>query len=83
MNEYNQHYIAYAQAHGKTPDDMMGYDVATWPGGCMCGFLLWISSRKQEFWDEQPQAFVDRYTIHDHNAWTVFLQSYADKVKPC
>jgi hypothetical protein len=75
----NPHYLAYARAHDKSPTEMFDYDFAAWPGGCMCGFLLWISDRKQEFWNEQPQAFLDEVLYHDQTAWAAFLQSAADR----
>ena len=73
----NPRYAAYAQAHGRTPDEMMVHDRDKWPGGCMCGFIVWISEQRQGFWEACPAAFVDRhtYTIHDQDAWTAFLVS--------
>ena len=73
----NPRYAAYAQAHGKTPDEMMKHDVVEWSGGCMCGFILWISKQKQAFFIAHPEAFLDRYTIRNQQAWTEFLQSVA------
>ena len=73
----NPRYAAYAQAHGKTPSEMMEHDRAAWPGGCMCGFIVWMSEQKQAFWKVCKSAFLDRYTIRDQAAWTTFLQSVA------
>lgn len=69
---YNPRYVAYAHANGRTPDDMLTYDYEQYPGGCMTGFILWISSRSTEFWKEHPEAFLGD-TIVDHNAWDTFL----------
>ena len=69
----NPRYVAYAAAHGKTPDAMMAHDEQAYVG-CMCGFMLWISEMSRAFWKENPGAFLDRYTISDHDAWTAFLQ---------
>jgi len=74
----NPRYAAYAQAHGKTPDEMMEHDRAAWPGGCMCGFIVWMSEQKRAFRKACPSAFLDRYAIQDQAAWTAFLQSVAN-----
>lgn len=38
----NPRYMAYVHAHGVfDPDHMLEIDAARWPGGKMCGFLLW------------------------------------------
>ena len=42
-------YAAYCAAHHKTPDEMLAHDAQAWPGGSMCGFILWIGS-KWESW---------------------------------
>lgn len=79
MKEVNPRYVAYAKAHGRTLDEMMDNDRRAYPGGCMCGFILWISQMKQKFWKTSPGSFLDRYTIHDQDAWTRFLQEEAVK----
>jgi len=74
-NPFNPRYIAYAKDHNKTPEEMMAYDREVWAGGCMCGFILWMSKKHREFWQVCPSAFLDRHTISDQDAWTEFLQS--------
>jgi hypothetical protein len=71
-------YAAYAQAHGRTPDAMLEHDCAAWPGGCMCGFLVWMSRQTQAFRKVRPDAFFDKHRIGDMAAWTAFLQSVAN-----
>lgn len=73
----NPNYVAYATAHGKTPDAMMAHDRDAWPGGCMCGFITWMSEMKRAFLKTSPESFLDRYTIRDYGAWAAFLQSVA------
>ena len=75
----NPNYVAYARAHGKTPEEMMAYDTDAWTGGCMCGFIIWISEQKTAFFKIRPDAFWDRNTIGDIEAWCAFLQDVADK----
>lgn len=74
----NPRYAAYALAHGMTPDAMMEHDRIAYPGGCMCGFVLWMSEQKRAFWEPCPEAFFDRGRILDQDAWTSFLQSVAN-----
>jgi len=70
----NPHYTAYAAAHGKTFDEMLKADKIAWPGGCMCGFILWIKTMKGKFFLEHPEAMCSRDVIRDHEAWGKFLQ---------
>lgn len=70
----NPVYVAYAKAHGCTPEDMLEHDSNAWPGGCMCGFMLWVSEQKQKFWKACPSAFLDRYTINDVGKWLELIQ---------
>ena len=78
MKDWNPKYVAYAKAHGKTPDEMMAHDEAAWPGGVMCGFILWMSKQKQAFLKAHPEAFLDRWVISDHKAWDAWLKEAAD-----
>ena len=73
----NPRYVAYARFHGRSPAEMLEHDRAAWPGGCMCGFMLWISAQLTAFYAAHPDACVDRYTVRDQNAWTAFLESVA------
>ena len=75
----NPRYVAYAKAHNKTPAKMLEHDKKKWKGGCMCGFILWIDQKKQEFFKAHPEAFFDRYRISDQNKWTNFLNSTEKK----
>jgi len=75
----NPRYVSYAKAHGKTPEDMKEHDVTAWPGGSACGFILWMSKQKQEFFKVSPSSFIGSHVIHDQDAWDKFLQSVANK----
>lgn len=46
---YNPRYARYAEAHGRTPEEMLKADVIEWPGGSMCGFMLWMNEKWAKF----------------------------------
>lgn len=69
----NPRYIAYAKEHGKSPDDMMAHDKDEYPGGQMCGFMLWISAKLRIFKTQSPKSFLDS-ELHDQKAFDGFLQ---------
>ena len=46
---WNPRFIAYAKAHGNTPEGQLEADRVQFPGGCMCGFLLWMNQQWGEF----------------------------------
>lgn len=74
----NPHYAAYSRAHGRSIDAMMEHDRKEYPGGCMCGFILWISKQSQAMYDVHPEAFLERGRIRDGVAWAQWLQDQAD-----
>ncbi len=57
---WNPRYVNYARVHGKTPEAMLVYDEERWPGGKMCGYVLWNNARLYEFSGVRPEAFFDR-----------------------
>lgn len=69
----NPRFIAYATAHGRTPEAQLEHDRETYPGGSMAGFILWIADRRRAFKARCPEAFVGDL-IRDQEAWTAFLQ---------
>ena len=79
-NWTNPRYVAYAQAHGHTPDEQMTSDEKAWPGGVMCGFMIWMSQQKELFYKAHAECFLDHWTISDQKAWTTWLQTEGQKV---
>jgi hypothetical protein len=70
---WNPRYVAYAKAHGKTPEQMMEQDGMDYPGGCMAGYIVWIGEQTETFRARNPEAFLNRHTIGDQSAFTTFL----------
>ena len=70
--DMNPRYVAYAKLNGKTPAEMLESDRETWPGGCMCGFILWISENERSFFRMHPEAYVGR-SIRDQKKFDEFL----------
>lgn len=51
--EWNPYYLAYMYAQGECdPAHMLELDQEAWPGGKMCGFILWMRERWGD-WDHQ------------------------------
>ena len=69
----NPRFDAYAKEHSKTPEEMLEMDREKYPGGCMTGYIIWMSEKRQEFYKVNPGAFIDRYNMVDHKAFDKFL----------
>jgi len=75
---FQPRYVAYAKAHGRTPEAQLEHDQERWRGGCMCGFIIWIGRMQVRFKAAHPESMIGD-TIHDHEAWTQFLERAANK----
>ena|SRR3990167_9693146 len=42
-------YLAYARAHGLSPEEMLAQDREAWPGGLMAGYITWINDEWADF----------------------------------
>lgn len=77
MNHANNNplFVVYANARGKTPDEMLVSDRDAWPGGSMCGFILWVRGMKRDFYKLHPEAFMNSVdTLVDADAFLKFAQ---------
>jgi hypothetical protein len=71
--QFNSRYVAYCQAHKLTPDEMLQRDEVLWPGGVMCGYMLWIGRRFAEAKIEQTDYFFDGH-LYDHVGFDEWLE---------
>jgi len=75
-SKWNPNYVAFARAHGRTPDAQAQFDRAKWPGGQMTGFLLWVSQQVREAYAAGAGGVVqDRNGLHvtGQEAWAAWL----------
>lgn len=70
--KYQPRYLAYCNANGLTPEEQLERDRAAYPGGCMCGYILWISHNLSRFRAHSPSAFLGN-ALHDQDGFTSFL----------
>jgi hypothetical protein len=52
----NPLYQEYCDAHEMTPEQMMAHDRLKYPGGRMCGFMLWCMRRKKANDEQAAEA---------------------------
>ena len=45
-------YLAYCKEHGNTPEQQLEKDTEDWPGGKMCGYMLWVQGKRTEFFGQ-------------------------------
>jgi hypothetical protein len=48
---WNPRYVRFAEVHGKSPEAQLDFDQVRWPGGCMCGFILWMADAYRLYYD--------------------------------
>ena len=82
--EWNPRYICYCFAHGNTPQQQYSVDRKRWPGGMMCGFILWneeMISLFSRMHGKEGFYFVHgNLTTEGHEAYDAWLigQCYCD-----
>jgi hypothetical protein len=80
VKDWNPRYLYYVASQGdRTPEAQMEHDRVEYPGGRMCGFILWISGRRQKFLREHPEAFIG-FGISDQPLWDSFLKAESSSV---
>lgn len=69
--KWNPRYVAYAWAHGNTPERQLELDDANHPGGIMTGFIIWNRQRLDEFRRISPNSFIGSGLVNHtgYDAW--------------
>jgi hypothetical protein len=78
----NPRYASYARAHGRLPVEQLAADKEEYPGGAMCGFILWMSTQLRLFAIAHPEGITPNQTVIDHDEWSAFLERAADAANP-
>lgn len=74
--EWNPRYVAYAKAHDMTPEAMLAYDDVMWPGGLMCGFLVWMGEQWAAFArvpEHREYRIGAGWKVEGHAAFDLFI----------
>lgn len=71
----NQRYVAYARSLGETPAQAFERDAKRYPGGRMCGFILWVNERWREFDKTQGNGREHVRSKEEHAAFDRWLAS--------
>ena len=70
----NPRYLAYCRANRNSPEQQKAIDTEAYPGGKMCGFMLWISQQVRAFTAECPQHLLNG-EIANHAAFTAWIEA--------
>lgn len=79
-NKINPRYVNYARVNGNDPETQMKLDQENYKGGCMTGFILFISTHGAEFKKQFPQHTIGGY-ISCHASFDKFLDELPIKLK--
>lgn len=78
-NDFNPRYVLYAEAHGEQPEEMLLRDEDAYPGGRMCGFVLWMNRRSEEAKPAHPEWFIDG-RLYDHAGYDEWLKARVEEL---
>ena len=72
--DYNPRFIAYAEAHGRTPEEQIAADRVEYPCSCMAGFISWMAPIIHAF--EKVHELPNAASCMPAE-FTLFVQEYA------
>lgn len=75
---WNPQYERYAEIHGRSPESQLEHDRKRWPGGCMCGYILWISQVRAAYYAETGDGAE---IIWDRDRHHRFVMSYKHRLR--
>jgi hypothetical protein len=71
--EWNPRYVAYARTQKRTPEVMLVKDRERYPGGSMCGFMLWLRERWAVWLDQKGYHHDTILSNEDHTEFDAWL----------
>jgi hypothetical protein len=78
---WNPRFVAYATAHGRSPEDMLAHDRQAHPGASMMEFSIWVQQQWRRFRESQGRRHDDR--IGDNqDAFTAWLNQEVAQCRP-
>ena len=81
---YQPRYAQYCRSQGRPPEAQLAHDREAWPGGRMCGYILWVN----EHWTEWSnivgwnRAEDGAYSEAHHTAFSKWLEDKVNKEIP-
>jgi hypothetical protein len=72
--EWNPRFVAYARSQGHAPEAQLALDNATYAGGSMTGFVLWVGQQWRDFYRETGRTASAPCTVDEHAAFDAWLQ---------
>lgn len=70
--KYNPRYSHYCASNHNIESAQLIIDKQVYPGGCMCGFIIWISEHWREFKlliNYPPNTFISESTHIEFDNW--------------
>jgi len=79
QRDKNPRYLAYCRAHGESdPVAMLARDKEAWPGGRMCGYVLWMGDKWRAWRTANKRKADDVLTREDHQSFDAWLEEQRD-----
>ena len=72
----NPRFELYCKYSGQTTD--LEKDRKEYPGGHMCGYMLFLRDMKARFAAAHPDKMLHGY-VRDHKSYTQFIKQYVDE----
>lgn len=76
----NPRYVAYAVLSGKTVEQALADDEVQYPGGRMCGYILWIGAQWERFYRLNGWRWDHLKSLEDHDRFDAWLATQAWQV---
>lgn len=71
--KWNPRFLAYCQESGMTPDEQIEHDNKLYPGGSMCGFIVWIGEKIRIYKEKFPEERRETCILADQESFIKYL----------